>query len=244
MARDNFYFLLSGFISLSLFSIFLSLFFYMMFASDKINIYALSKDNFISISLEIIPVPTKTIEKEVVIQNKEVQSIEEVKEVDIGDLFSEVWTKKIKLKKKEKKIEKKIDKKRLELIQKKIKTKEINSVKKASQNELSSQSEITNSENKKSSSGDEVNEYLAKIQAIVYKYFYPPKNSQGYTVKAVIVLSAIGKVQDFRILSYSINQALNQECDKIKGRLVGVLFPLNPQNKSSSTIVNITSDKN
>jgi len=212
----------------------------MMFSTSKIDNFALNKDNFISISLETVTTPTKIAKKEVVIPNEEVQSVEEVKEVDIGDLFSEVWTKKIKIEKKEKKI----DKKRLELIQKKIKTKEKNSVEPLSQKVINSEAEITDTQNKKSSSGDEVNEYLAKIQAIVYKYFYPPKNSQGHTVKAVIVLSVMGKVLDFRILTYSSNTALNKECDKIKDRLVGVLFPRNPQNKSSSTIVNITSDKN
>jgi len=62
-------------------------------------------------------------------------------------------------------------------------------------------------------------------------------------VKAVIELSAYGKVLDFRILTYSGNEALNQECDLIKDRLIGVLFPSNPQQKSFKTIVNITSDK-
>jgi len=240
MVRNNSYFILSGFIALSLFLLILFLFFYMMFSKSKINNFALVKDNFISISLQTVSAPTKTIKKEVIVPKEEVQSVEEVKEVDIGDLFSEVWTKKIKIEKKEKKI----DRKRLELIQKKIKTKEENSVEPLSKKVMNNEAEITDTQNKKSSSGNEVNEYLAKIQAIVYKYFYPPKNSQGHTVKAVIVLSAIGKVQDFRILTYSSNQALNKECDRIKDRLAGVLFPRNPQKKSSSTIVNITSDKN
>ncbi len=212
----------------------------MMFSSSKIKNFALKKDNFISISLNTANIQTKTAKKEVAVPNDKKQNVEEVKEVDIGDLFSEVWTKKIKIEKKDNKI----DNKRLELIQKKIKIKEKNNVEPLSQKITNSEAKVTDDENKKSSSGNEVNEYLAKIQAIVYKYFYPPKNSEGNTVKTVIVLSPMGKVLDFRILTYSSNTALNQECEKIKDRLIGVLFPKNPQNKSSSTIVNITSDKN
>ena len=240
MDKNNSYFILSGLISFSLFILFLSLFFIMMFSSSKIDTFALTKDNYISISLETIPTPTKDTTKKTVAPKEEQQEVVEAKEVDIGDLFSDVWTKDIKITKKKKTV----DNKRLALIQKKIKTKKKNSAVPLTKASSKNEADITSNENKKSSTGDEVNEYLAKIQAIVYKYFYPPDNSQGHTVKAVIELDALGKVLDFRILNYSSNQALNQECDKIKGRLLGVLFPLNPQGQSSSTIVNIISDKN
>ncbi len=210
----------------------------MMLSSSPTKTFALKKDNFISISLETVPVASKQIKKSVVIEKKEQEVIEETKEVDIGDLFSDVWTKDITMKKKEK-----TDNKRLELIQKKIKTSKKNTQKSISEVIQNIETDITDTTDKKSSTGDEVNEYLAKIQAIVYKHFRPPENSQGHTVKAMIELSAIGKVLDFRILTYSSNQALNKECDNIKDRLLGVLFPINPNNKSFNTIVNITSDK-
>ena len=238
MVRNNSYFILSGFISLSLFLFFLSLFFYMLFSSSKIAAYALTKDNYISISLEMATTETKTSKKTVVTPKEEPQVVES-KDVDIGDLFSDVWTKDIKIEKKEKKV----DNKRLDHVLKKIKTKEKNSVKSISEDIQNSEADMSSDKNKKSSSGDEVNEYLARIQAIVYKYFRPPENSQGHAVKAVIELSSLGKMLDFRILTYSSNTALNQECDKIKNRLVGVLFPLNPDNKSFSTIVNLKSDE-
>ena len=212
----------------------------MLFSSSKIDAYALKKDNYISISLDVSAVQTKISKKAVVTPKEKIQSISEAKEVDIGDLFSDVWTKDIKIEKQEKKV----DNKRLDLILKKIKTKDKNNVKSISENVQSNEADTSADENKKSSTGDEVNEYFAKIQAIVYKHFYPPKNSQGHTVKAVIELSAIGKVMDFRILTYSANAALNDECNKIKNRLSGVLFPVNPNNNSFSTIVNITSDIN
>lgn len=240
MARNNSYFFLSGLISLALFAIVLSLFFLMMFSASKINTYALKKDDFISVSLEVVSTPMKKIEKEV-IEIKEDTVAEEVKEVDIGNLFSDVWTKDISI---EKKKPKPVDNKRLELIQKKIKTSKDNVAQKQEEIINNNEATVTDTDSKKNSSANEVNEYLAKIQAIVYKYFEPPANSQGHTVKAMIELSAIGKVQDFRILTYSSNQALNLECDKIKTRLSGVLFPKNPEGVTSKTIVNITSDKN
>ena len=240
MARNNSYFLFSGLISLALFAIVLSLFFLMMFSASKINTYALKKDDFISVSLEMVSVPMKKVNKEV-IEIKEETVAEEVKEVDIGNLFSDVWTKDITI---EKKKPKKVDNKRLELIQKKIKTSKNNVAQKQEEIINNNAATVSDNESQKNSTANEVNEYLARIQAIVYKYFEPPANSQGHTVKALIELSAIGKVQDFRVLAYSSNQALNLECDKIKSRLSGVLFPENPEGVTSTTIVNITSDKN
>ena len=117
MAKENSYFILSGLISFSLFILFLSLFFIMMFSSSKIDTYALTKDNYISISLDMVTTPTKELKKEIFIPVEESQSIVESKDVDVGDLFSDVWTKDIKITKK--KI--KQDNKRLELIRKKIK---------------------------------------------------------------------------------------------------------------------------
>lgn len=212
----------------------------MLFSSPEIKNYAMKKDNYISVSLEMVSVETKTMQKDTIVPKEEVQEVSQSKEIDIDDLFSDVWTKDVQVKKQEKKV----DNKRLQLIQKKIKTKAQKSVKSAPANEQINDAQVSSDENKKSSSGDEVNEYLAKIQAIVYKHFYPPENSEGHTVKAVIELSALGRVLDFRILTYSSNTHLNEECNRIKSRLMGVLFPVNPDNKSFATIVNITSDIN
>lgn len=240
MDKNNIYFTISGLLSLSLFTLILILFFMMLFSKTQVNTFTLNKNNYVSISLEKVAIqsvtPTKTakIKKEV---SSKIEEVKEVEEVDIDSLFSDVWTKDVKI---EKKV---LTKRSLELIQKKIKKSEDNNVKSMEKVLENDEAERTNDVSKKSSSGDEVNEYLAKIQAIVYKYFQPPANSQGYTVKTVIELSAYGKVLDFRILTYSDNQSLNKECDMIKERLIGVLFPSNPQNTSFKTIINITSDK-
>lgn len=211
----------------------------MLFSASKITSYALQKDKFISVSIEIPKTITKRAKKSVT-PTEESHVATKTKDVDIGNLFSKVWTKDVNKKQEQ---EKKFDNKRMLEIQKKIETKEDKKVESVLEKVNKIDADEKASEDNPTSTGKEVNEYLAKIQAIVYKHFFPPKNSEGNTVQAVIELSAIGKVLDFRILTYSSNQALNQEADRIKARLRGVIFPANPDNKRSSTIVNIISRK-
>jgi len=199
-----------------------------------INSFALKKDNYISISLKIPK--EKSVKQK---QNKKAAVVQEEvvtpqKKADINKLFSDVWTKKI-VPKKEK--PKKVDNKRYLELQKKIKTTKENQVESISEKVNNLDSVKTNNESDASSTAQEVNEYLAKIQAIVYQHFHVPPNSEGNSVKTVIELNPFGKVIDFRILNYSANSALNAEADKIKERLMHVNFPINPQHKSSKTIV-------
>lgn len=230
------YFYISGFISISLFVFFLALIISMLFSKSNIDIYALKKDNYISISLDMPKTETSTAKS---ITTPAVEdSVIEPNDVNIADLFSDVWTKKIK---EPKQVEKKIDNKRLLEIGKRSKKIDKKSVKPISEKSTDNSEVKKSDDSQKFSTANVVNEYLAKIQALVYKNFVPPPNSQGHSVKAVIELSAIGKVMDFRILTYSANSSLNDECDKIRDRLIGVLFPANPQNKSGSYIVMLTS---
>lgn len=233
---NNSYFYISGFISISLFAFFLSLIISMLFSKSNIDIYALKKDNYISISLDMPKIQISTA-KSITTPVLE-DSVIEPSDVNIDDLFSDVWTKKIK---EPKQVEKKIDNKRLSEIGKRSKKIDKNIVKPISEKSTDNSEVKKSDDSKKLSTANAVNEYLAKIQALVYENFVPPPNSQGHTVKAVIELSAIGKVMDFRILTYSANSSLNDECDKIRDRLIGVLFPANPQNKSGSYIVMLTS---
>jgi protein TonB len=204
----------------------------MLFKSPDMKVYALNKKNYISISMDSVSLKTKSTKKKSQIKPVEKASQEITKDVDVNDLFSDVWTKKItKTKPKAK------NNRRIDAIQKKIKTTEQNSVESLSQKLESLDSKKNDDENSAESSANEVNEYLAKIQAIVYKYFHVPENSQGHSVKAVIELNALGKVIDFRILNYSTNDALNTEVDKIKNRLSNIVFPINPEHKTSRTIV-------
>lgn len=215
--NTNFY--ISGFIAFALFTLFFLLFAILLFNPQSSKIYALKKENFISISLI-----TSKVE---IPQNKKETLQDPVEEnIDVNNLFSDVWTKKILPKEVKTKPQ---ESKRLLEIQKKIKTSSINDVKPISKQ--------ANRELEQTSSANEVNEYLAKIQAIVYSYFRVPANSQGSRVKTVIELDALGKVLDFRVLNYSNNDALNAEADKIRERLMYVTFPKNPEKISSRTIV-------
>lgn len=241
MGDNRSFFILSGAISLSFFSIILSLFFYMMFTKTNTKTYALKKDNFVSISLNTPKEQTKQNNKKVVTPVEESKTVPEVKEVDVGSLFSSVPTQDIS---KTKKVVEKTEEKRKQELQKRPNPVVNNDVDKILQKINNIDAVVKSDDSTKTSSGEEVDEYLAKIQALVYEHFIPPKNSEGNTVKVVIELSAIGKVLDFRILNYSSSRALNEECDRMKERLMNIVFPVNPKNSSASTIINITSDKN
>jgi protein TonB len=171
----------------------------------------------------------KSNEKSATVQE---QTKEVSKNIDVNDLFSDVWTKKIVQKQ-----EKQVNSKRIQEIQKKIKTVESNDVKSIAEKVNNLDNITSNEQTESSSTANEVNEYLAKIQALVYQHFNVPANTQGNSIKCVIELDALGRVIDFRILNYSANMALNEEADKIKDRLKNVIFPVNPQNKSSRTTV-------
>ncbi len=182
--------------------------------------------------MDMIPVKTKSTKKHT--QQKQIEQVsQEVSEdVDVNDLFNDVWTKKITKPKAKAK-----NKRRIDAIKQKIKTTQENSVESLSKKIESLDTSKNNDENSVQSSANEVNEYLAKIQAIVYKNFHVPANSQGYSVRAVIELNALGKMIDFRILNYSANDALNAQADMMKEKLRNIVFPINPDNKSSRTIV-------
>ncbi len=232
MARNNTYFYLSGFIAISLFLFFLAMFVTMLFKSSKIDTYAFNKDNYVSISMDMIPVKTKSTKKHTQSKPIEQASQEISEDVDVNDLFNDVWTKKITKSK-----PKATNKRHIDAIKQKIKTTQENSVESLSKKIESLDTSKNNDENSAQSSANEVNEYLAKIQAIVYKNFHVPANSQGYSVRAVIELNALGKMIDFRILNYSANDALNAQADMMKEKLRNIVFPINPDNKSSRTIV-------
>lgn len=229
---NNLYFYTSGLISLALFFLFTAVVFLMMLSSPKADIFALKKDNYISISLEMpkkITSPKKSVVAPVV-----KESVKESKEVSVDDLFNDVWTKEIQ---KTKKKIKKTNNKRLLEIGKKSKIVDKKDVKKVIEQKNINNAIEKSDDSKKDSTATVVNEYLAKIQGLVYENFIPPPNSQGNSVKAVIELSPIGKVIDFRILNYSASSSLNDESDKVKSRLMGLLFPVNPKNIAGSYII-------
>ena len=99
----------------------------MLFSSNKINSFALQKDNYISISLDISLPQIKTYTKNIKTKTEVNDAVVlPDQEVDVDNLFSDVWTKSIKIKKQKKK---KTDNKRLQEIQKRVKTITDNDVK-------------------------------------------------------------------------------------------------------------------
>ena len=197
----------------------------MVFKQSTLKLYALHKDTYISISIRPNKQSTKSskknLTKSVVHENKKAEPVIN-KNIDIGDIFSDVWTQKIT----KHKVKKKVNNKRVLEIGKRLKIKD--SIKK--QSILEEQNKQLK-ENYAKSTANEVNEYYAKIQALVYSHFNPPPNSQGNIVTAYIELDPFGKVLEFKILTYSSNKALNDECDKIRKRLINVIFPVNPEHK-------------
>ena len=203
----------------------------MMFDVTKTKTYGYKKENYISVSVNITQNKYPPKKKSTKISSKSIAT-QTPKNVNVKNLFSDVWTKKI-----DNSVKKPENNRRIEQIQKKIKTTKQNDVESITQklNTLETNSNL--SEKEATSAANEVNEYLAKIQDIVYQHFNVPPNTEGNSVKTVIELDPFGKLIDFRILSYSTNEALNQEADRLKERLKNVVFPVNPKNRSSKTIV-------
>jgi len=230
MDRHNNYFIISGLLSFSLFITFLSLFIYMMFTTQEQKSYALTKKSYVSVSI-VTPKKISKFSSSVSAPKSSSKSVS--KNIDVNDLFSDVWTQKIATKPKPKKV----NSKRIQEIAKKIKVLDKNSANSISKKIKKIDESKDNEDKEKISAASEVNEYLAKIQSIVYQYFNVPPNTEGNSVKTVIELDPLGRLIDFRVLNYSANVALNDEVDKIKDRLKNVVFPKNPQNSSSKTIV-------
>jgi len=212
----------------------------MMYLSSKQEVFAMKKDNYVSVSLDLVNTKTDTKKQKkdhtlsLPPQEDLKQDIKETqndaKDIDVGDLFNNVWTKDISKQKEEKK--KPTDNKRFQEIQKKLeKSKKRDAESTSEKIQHLTEGELAKTQ-KKQSTGNVVNEFHAKIQAIVYQYFSPPLNSHGNSVRAVLELDAYGNMLDFRILNYSNNQFLNDEANRIKARLRGVAFPAHPKNKS------------
>ena len=209
----------------------------MLFVEKKLHTFGLTKKKYISVSLETTPthsvlpshksVQQQKTQKKV---HKKRDSVDTVSEdVDVDSLFNNIWTKKVDTHIKSKR---KVDAKRIAEIEKSITAPELPNEKRE-KNTLRQK----NKSAKAASSAEEVNEYSAKIHAIVYDHFYPPLNSEGEQVKAVIELSPLGKVLDFRILNYSASEALNEEADQIKERIKNIVFPKNPDNERARIVI-------
>ena len=209
----------------------------MLFQVKDIKTYGFKKKNYISVSITL-PATKNTLNKTKSSVKKVVATTSSLsKNIDVNNLFSDVWTQKIRHKVKKRKV----NSKRISEIQKQIKLKDNNQVKPIEKTVEQLKEKEENEMKDSTSSANEVNEYLAKIQAIVYEHFNVPPNTEGNIVKTVIELDPFGKMLDFRVLSYSSSKALNSEVDKMKERLTNVVFPINPSGKTTTTTVTLIS---
>lgn len=96
MVRDDKYFYISGLLSLSVFLFFSFLFLGLLFSVSTTKKYGLKKDNYVSISLKTSVVQKHTTQKKKsAIAPVVPKSAEISKNIDVNDLFSDVWTQKI-----------------------------------------------------------------------------------------------------------------------------------------------------
>ena len=255
-SREDRYFYISGFISLSLFSAVILLFALVVLHKSSIDTFAMQEDNYISVSLNMDlvvptkndakPVPEPTPKQEIIPEPEPEPAVEEIESTpepvntDVSSLFDDVWTQSADTKVEKK--EEKVDTKRLAAIEKRIKTKETKKSQKASDKiktlELVKPSiEVVGAS---ASTAPEVNKYLAKIHAQVKSKFYPPASSEGSSAKVRVKLDANGNVTSYRVLVYSGSNIFNEEVDRLERRLKRMTFPKNPDGKSISLEIILT----
>ncbi|MCK9373836.1 MAG: TonB C-terminal domain-containing protein [Sulfuricurvum sp.] len=90
------------------------------------------------------------------------------------------------------------------------------------------------------STGPLVNEYHAKIQALIYANYYPPTGSQGQSARVRLQVDGSGKLIAYRVITYSGNTPFNNEIDFLKERLRNLTFPANPDGKNSQFEIILT----
>jgi len=240
MVKNTTLFILSGLLSFLLFTIVLLLFFYMLFISERVETPALKKAVFVSISLDEIK--TTPIKKKTIVEKKSQKKISKKtinreikpKNIDVNNLFNNVWTKDIS--KKVKKVKKTDTKLIKELLSKtkKLEIKKTNTLEKKIQNIASKK---LDDEIKKESTGDKVDIYNSKIHAIIQKIidddYNPPESSIGKIITAYISLDRFGKAIEFKIIkAYSNDEFFYKEYDRIRSIILSSIFPANPKNET------------
>ncbi len=221
-----------------MFFLLFALFVYFILIQEKIKSYALKKDDFIAVSIAIPtqksqntaakPKP-KPITKKVPLSSSKPKASPTETTEDIDSLFSSVSTQKIvKAKKKPKKL---LDQKKLASMQKRVKKVEKSENSKATEKikDIELKRPVIEIVGQSSSSAEEVNEYLAKIQSDVYDHFQPPSNTQGNTAKIRVWIDSSGSLSDYKILAYSSSDRFNSEVDRLRERLNSLVFPEHPQ---------------
>jgi periplasmic protein TonB len=237
--NDERYFYLGGMIAFAFFAFLVLLVGYTVISPVKIEQFALTKSDYVSVSIDIsTPQPTskpimeaepKPIEEKPTPTEESTPPAKQPQSVpDISDLFSKV---------KPQKTPKQSDDTAQKLEALSALERQLNN---RSQSNPHLAEKVKNTTFAKpsikivsnsGSTGPLVNEYHAKIQALIYANYFPPSGSQGQSARIRIYLDAMGKLSGYRVMAYSGNVPFNNEVDWLKERLRSVMFPTNPDGK-------------
>lgn len=246
MVKNDSLFYLSGLLSFLLFFSVISLFGYMLAVNDTIKSYALKKDNYIKVSIDLtqdnpVKKQKKKLQKkqESIIKKESSKEKPAAKPADFSSLFSNVAAQKIVYKKSTPK-KQKIDTAQIQQIQKRIQT---SKKRQSTASEAISSLEISKSSDKihsKSvSTAAQINEIAAKITEIIYSRFIVDTTMLGNIVTIRIAVDGTGKLVSYRILKTSSSEALNNEAIALESRLLHVSFPVTKDFKPYSVNVNL-----
>lgn len=242
------YFFLSGLISISLFSLLLFVIGYSVLTSVKIEQFAMTQSEFVSVAIDISEAPARTEtlaekakpavepveEKPAPLEAKKAETVPE-----ISDLFSQV--------KPQNEPKKKSDdpKKREDFtaLEKEImapteKQRFTDKVKSVVLSQPGMKMTVQGG-----STGPVVNKYHAKIQGLIHANFHPPAGSAGQKARVLIKISAAGKLISYKVIAYSAHAELNSEVDWLKERLDTVVFPNHPEGRDTELDIILTPEE-
>jgi protein TonB len=229
------YFFLSGLISITLFLVLLFISAYSLVLSPAIEQFSMKKSEYVSVSLmESTIAEVQTISEPLAAPDEpepaeEKPTVEEEEIPEISDLFSQVKVEKTPKKtREESKHREELNALEKEILEQKDSPRFSDKVSKV---DLAKPSVKMVTQG--GSSGPLVNEYHAKIQALVYTYFRPPAGTAGEAARVRMSISASGKLISYKVISYSGSRSFNSEVEWLKDRLVSVRFPEHPEGKEA-----------
>lgn len=240
--NDERYFYISGAISFSVFALLIALFGLTLLQSAQIQNFAMVQSDTISVSLEMdakapeetsepqheTVEPTPTTSEPEPVEESSKSSSEPVPE--ISDLFSSLnVSDNSKKKNEERKREDSLQNLEKQMLERQKNQQQFSEKVKSIQLVQPSIQMVKAG----GSTGPVVNEYHARIQALVYTNFHPSSGTQGAVSRVKMIISADGKLLSYKVLSYSSNSSFNSETDWLKDRLKKVLFPTHPEGKEA-----------
>lgn len=239
--NDQRYFYLGGGIAFGFFTFLMVLIGFSIVSPSKIEQFALTQSQYVSVSIDIsphkpspkpVPVaePQTPDSKPTPVEEVKQQAVESQNVPDISDLFSRV--KPQKTVKKENDSAQKLE--ALTAFERQMSVRAQSTPRLAEK--VKNTALVTPSVKivaSGGSSGPLVNEYHAKIQALIYANYYPPSGSQGQSARVKIYIDASGKLSAYRVIVYSGNDPFNREVDGLSDRLRGVVFPPHPEGKNT-----------